>query len=206
MALTTGSRVIRNIPPEDWRIPDPDNFKNEIMIVLGNAPSMAEDLKAIYKIGLYDCPIMAINDAGKLYLNRIDHLASHHIEKMSEIRTFRRNTGLNVDFVAHSIGEYQDVDKVWPLEVSHGSSGLFGVITALKLGYNVVVAGISLTGNFGEYYGTEENSHPNKHKQYEMFRFTWFKIKPHLLDRVRAVSGYPCDLLGYPDGNWLLTS
>ena len=190
--------------PEDWRITEVDPPKSGIIIVVGSAPSMEDDLGILYEMDLYHNPVIAINDAGCLYEDYICHVASQHIEKISEVREERRNQGFNIDFTGHSIGEYKDVDRIWPLEVSQGSSGLFGVITALKMGYRkVIIAGISLTGNFGEYYGSNENNHPNKHKEYQMFRETWLKIKPHLLGRVRAVSGYPEELLGFPDKDWL---
>lgn len=201
--MSTGKRIIRTIEAHEWRIPDDVIFRKEIMVVLGNSPSMSSDIGMIQRLGFINSPIMAINDAG-LFIKGLEHLASQHIEKISDIRYRRAEKGLNTDFIGHSIGEYEGVDRIWPLEVSNGSSGLFGVITALKLGYNVIVAGISLTGNFGEYYGTDENNHPNKHKQYDMFRITWEQIKPHFNDRVRAVSGYPREILGFPDGDWLL--
>lgn len=135
---------------------------------------------------------MVVNFAGAVYTDRIKFLATWHPEEVPALRQRRLLAGGNDDYEV--VSQFDHVEsfggRCVPVRISGGSSGLYAALAGLALGYDrVVVAGVDLQG-----------------EGYQQFQRGWLFSYEVIKDTVRAVSGYPKELLGPPSPEWLAGS
>jgi len=156
------------------------------MIVLGSAPCWQDDLAEIKNHELYDFVAVGLDCADK-YVGRIEHAVSYHPKEFPAFRQRRAAAGGNVDYITHTHCMAELGHRVWPYFSPSGSSAMLGVEVGIGLGYQkIIVAGVLLTD--GDYKRFQDG-----------WRVRYDKIK----DKVRAVNGYPRELLGAPTEEWL---
>lgn len=177
------------------------------MIILGTAPCLEEDLKILRDITARAFPISAGEkrydflavglDCADRYLGRIEHAVSYHprefkayVKDYKTVPGFyerRAAAGGNLDYQTHTHSRPELGHRVWPYHQPSGSSAMLGVEVAIGLGYEkIIVAGCPLTD-----------------KGYARFQKGWDARLDKIKDKVRAMSGYPRQLLGAPTEEWL---
>jgi hypothetical protein len=121
----------------------------------------------------------------------------------------RREADLDDEVVAVTIGPSAESPCLeGTIGNPYGSSTLYGVMLAMKLGYQkVIVAGSPLLGRQRVPWPDEEPNHQNTlsvHPYgYAAYRGGWLSEQPVIMDRVRSVSGWTMELLGEPTVEWL---
>lgn len=186
---------------------------NDKCVILGTAPDLEADLDDLAAISTgngFDFIAVGLDCADR-YLGRIEHAVSYHPKEFAAFRERRVKVGGNLDYMTHSHSDNGKPDRVWPYMAPSGSSAMLGVEVALGLGYRkIIVAGVSLYD-----------------KDYKRFQVGWkirfdgrredytneLKLRTYpegvinalrdQKDRVRAMSGYPREILGAPTGEWL---
>lgn len=186
MALSIGEMQMKNIMPENWTFEQEEETKEKPLVIVGTGLTMLQDLNTVAYI---HADYMAINAGALLVKSEIKYLASQHYENMPCWVNGRTSLGFNKNFTSISIEPYKCVDKVMELEVHNGSSGLYGTLCGLKLGYKkIILCGIGLDTDF--------------HKR---FSKTWERICPNIKNYVKSLSGLTKDILGQPTKEWLET-
>jgi len=183
---------------------------NDIIIVIGIAPCLEEDLFNITSSSLYLFDYMAIGvDCSDRVLFDIQHAASYHPDEFIEFKKRRKSIGANLNYETHShmngrlnkgnnTFEEVLVNHIWPLVAKHpysGSSSLLGCQAAIGLGYNkVIMCGCPMTGQ-----------NPNKKSHYyDVFQQGWIKFAPSMFgNKVKSMSGWTKEFLGCPTEEWL---
>lgn len=166
--------------------------------ILGGAAGGFKELREIaHRVDA----VYAVNDAAAQYPGALAEFVTLHPEHLSRWLGERRAAGLPEpgDIVAHSASEHvTEVDDYrWPGMDTSGSSGLFAAKRALLKHEHVVLCGVPMDAARGHFF----NSAP--WTDVEAFREAWRLALPHLVDRVRSMSGWTADLLGRPDFLWL---
>lgn len=178
-----------------------------MMIILGTAPCLEEDLENFRAIDArafseangenhYDYLAVGLDCADR-YLGRIEHAVSYHPKEfkpfiknnvvMPGFHARRQAAGGNMDYQTHSHGGPELGHRIWPYHTPSGSSAMLGVEVGMGLGYEkIIVAGSPLTD-----------------KGYVRFQTGWTARLDKIKDKVRAMSGFPRELLGAPDEEWL---
>jgi len=165
---------------------------SDILIILGGAECMLEDLENVDFEDLTWADYMAINSAGIEYLRPIEHWVSYHPNLFAGYEEQRREKGGNLDYITHShIGHMHEgrqmVTHIWPLpkynpgytDFRSGSSTLLGVEVGLALGYRrIIVCGAPLLED-----------------KYKVYQEGWRRALPVLAGRVRSMSGWTKELL-----------
>lgn len=181
--------------------------ERKMMIILGTASCLEDDLENFREIDARAFPVangekryqyLAVGvDCADRYLGRIDHAVSYHprefkaYEKDNKIMPGfyerRQAAGGNLDYQTHTHSRPELGHRVWPYFSPSGSSAMLGVEVALGLGYDkIIVCGCPLTD-----------------KGYARFQKGWDARLDKIKDKVRAMSGYPRQLLGAPTEEWL---
>lgn len=170
------------------------------MLVLGGAKSVWRDASAATDLADPDL-IVAVNDIGSVWPDRLDIWATLHPEKMADWREQRRSNGHTGarEHVAHE--RWSGVDRLtpyqWPGMNASGSSGLYAVKVALEAGASrVVLAGIPMSA--GAHFNRE-----GPWNDLGSFTEAWKIALPRLRDAVRSMSGWTRELLGAPTPEWL---
>ena len=187
-----------------------------ILIIIGSAPCVHDDLIAIHLIpcplapllpdpsalpGCRLCPLsgacftyMALGDKMVHLLPfRIEYVATYHPTEIPKIKELRESGGGNTDYKVISHEQRPDVDIFEPFRPPSGSSALLGTLAAIRLGYNrIILCGCPLTG-------INEIDKSN----YETFRAGWTALKKEVHNKVRSMSGWTRELLGEPSEEWL---
>lgn len=183
---------------------------NDIIIVLGIAPCLEEDLFNITSSSIVSFDYMAIGvDCSDRVIFDIQHAASYHPDEFVEFKERRKAIGGNLNYKTHSHmhGEIREkdgsikivpVDYIWPLVAKHpfsGSSSFIGCQAALSFGYKkVVMCGCPMIGP----------SQSKKSQCYDVFQQGWVKFAPSMFgDRVKSMSGWTREFLGCPTEDWL---
>lgn len=175
---------MKNIIPEKWSFEQVEETKNNPLVVVGTSQNMLYDLEQVD----FTHDVMLINSAALIYDKPCKYIASQHFENMPTWVMGRKKLLMGKGFTTISIEPYECVDLIMELEVHNGSSGLYGILTALKFGYKkIVLCGMGLDSSF-----------------HSRFFKTWERIKPNLNDCVRSYSGQTRELLGVPTKQWLL--
>jgi hypothetical protein len=177
------------------------------LIIMGSAPCLEEDLENIKSEieylrlleEIFD--FMAIGlDCADRYLGRIEHCATYHPVDFAGFRKRRSIAGGNLDYVTHShemlegshVMNGEQAQRIWPYQKPSGSSAMLGVEVGIGLGYEkIIVAGCPLVGK------------NQKGSRYNEFQDGWTKRFETIKDKVRAMSGFPRELLGGPTEEWL---
>ena len=160
------------------------------MIILGTAPCLEEDLAMLFTffVPIAECDFTAVGlDCAHRYLGRIEHAVSYHAKDFKEFRERRKKAGGNLDYITHSHNANGNPDRIWPYFSPSGSSAMLGVEVAIGLAYEkVICAGVLL-----------------EDKEYRRFQEGWKVRYEKIKDKVRALSGFPRELLGPPSKEWL---
>jgi len=156
------------------------------IIILGTAPCLEADLAEITNHDDYD--FMAIGlDCADRYLGNIQHMATYHTNEIKKFRERRQQAGGNLDYISHGHNENGNPDRLWPYFSPSGSSTMLGIEAALGMGYNkIIVAGVMLLD-----------------KDYKRFQEGWRVRYETIKDQVRAMNGFPRELLGAPTEEWI---
>lgn len=175
-----------------------------MLVILGSAPNALGDLRGLCEILDHEPHVMAIGmDAIDQIKGRCHYVTTNHPEDVPAIRAKMaghgndwwlliapappdpsRNlwAGIAVDIV----------EPYFPAAGRSGSSAMTGTLAALRMGYErIVLCGCPLTGNAPE-------GNP-----YEAFRLGWEDQKDKLIGRVKSMSGWTMELLGFPERGWL---
>jgi hypothetical protein len=151
--------------------------------------------------------IMAVNDVGQFLHEIIKHWVTLHPEYMPGWTHYRtkHNYGQGQVPLIHSHKtrrhrEEHGVNHYWPGAEVGATSGCFGVLVGLMLGYTeIVLAGIPMdnSGHFFDppWYSTD-NEDKTVHTQWRWARDNVFQ------GRVRSLSGYTRQWLGAPQTNF----
>lgn len=157
-------------------------MEHKPLIVCGAGKDWQEQLEAV--TGDYD--LMLVNAAGISYPRNFKYWASWTPNYFKAVEDLRKEYGFNCLYTKVSQFPQEDCMEV-PVLISGGGSGLYAVLSGIKLGYTkIIVLGINLL--------SVENKHYQK---------GWEKSFADLKEVVRGVSGFPKKLFGEPSPEWL---
>lgn len=161
------------------------------LIVMGSAPCLETDLEKLRSIVKNDLEddfdFLAVGlDCADRYLRRIEHAVTYHPREFDDFQKRRERAGGNLDYATHTHCRPELGHRVWPFEPPSGSSSMLGIEVGLGLGYSrIIVAGVLLEG-----------------KVYARFQKGWETRYDKIKGKVRAMNGYPREMLGAPDENF----
>jgi hypothetical protein len=188
------------------------NDHKKILIIVGSAPCISEDIGAfasIYpgRLPLYSfdsstptgCDVMLIGlDAVDKCLWPAQYFATYHPSDIGPAFDRRLAQGGNTDYKIIAHQPYLDktgrdlVDLIIPFEPPTGSSALLGVLAGIKMGYEkIIVCGCPLIGKNDEDY------------DYANFRTGWTAKLDKIKSVTRSMSGWTRELLGEPTQKWM---
>ena len=149
--------------------------------------------------------LMAVNDIGAYWHHDLRHWATQHTEYMEGWLKYRlgHNYGARGHVFTHGKKAAAAIQFVWDFEVLGGTSGLFGVMVGLLLGYGkIVLAGMPMD-NSGHFFGPPAGSPVMKDRttfEDRAVAATWLWARDHIFNgRVRSLSGRTRDWLGEPE-------
>jgi len=126
-------------------------------------------------------------DCADKYIGRIEHAVSYHPKEFPAFRTRRAAAGGNLDYITHTHCMPELGHRVWPYFSPSGSSAMLGVEVGIGLGYKkIIVAGVLL-----------------REGDYKRFQDGWRVRYEKIKGTVRAMNGFPRELLGAPTEEWL---
>jgi len=175
-------------------------------LVIGSAPCVADDVAAAP-----DWPVIAVNWAVIRHLGPIEFMASIHRALVYKSIIARRALGGDMDYTAYTkVPANRGIPVVLPptrvvaerQTLGPGSSALFAVEIALRLGYErLILCGVPLEGNKTlQENGPEERIRFGKNF-FETFRGKWLKHRDLLEPHVRSMSGWTREKFG-PGEDW----
>jgi hypothetical protein len=175
-------------------------------VVVGSAPCVHEDFTQAHAL-FPAWPLIVVNWAGLRHLGPIAFWASIHRRLIYRAIKMRKNRGGDMKFHAYikiPPGEkIQRVDaptKIKPFKpkMGSGSSGLFAVEVALKLGYDrLLLCGIPLEGDHSLQVNDQEEERIRFGKPFvESFRKAWLNNYDTLKPVIRSMSGWTKEQFG----------
>ena len=171
----------------------------EGIIILGIAPCLEEDLEKVLCKEKYDFLAVGL-DCSDRVLFEIQHAATYHTEEFVEFHKRRKKAGGNLDYMTHSHTSVPKFapDKLWPLVERHpfsGSSSYLGAQASVGMGYEkIILCGCPMSG---------QNILSPKKSAYDVFQKGWEKYAYLLQGKVRSMSGWTSEFLGYPPEDWI---
>lgn len=177
------------------------------VLVFGAAGGVWEEVAAAKELTSFDV-VVAVKRVGYEYPEHIDHWVSFHAAMFPDWIIKRQKKGYPEcpnywtstykGNVRYRRGEtkYPNVHRV---VCEGGSSGLIGVMVALKVSPNpkIVLAGIPMDPDRGHFNKKGPWHEAVKHRK------AWETYLPDLKDNVRSLSGWTQQLLGAPTKEWL---
>lgn len=163
------------------------------LLILGGGRTVWTDYESVKP---WKGEIMAVNDIGAHFHERIRHWVTLHPEYMPGWRAYREGHlyGQGVPAMTHSHKMKPGIDKAWPVENVGGTSGLFACFLALMMGYNeIVLAGITMS-NDGHYFDA-----PWYRSDFEdgAIQSVWRQARTNIFaGRVKSLSGFTKEWLG----------
>lgn len=171
-------------------------------VVLGRASTVWDELEEVRKIRQPDL-VVAVNVAGRDYPGKIDHWVSFHAELFFKWLDERRALGHPEPGLLWSgihrgkkLGEGLGLPLNYVDIKGGGSSGMMGVLVALQFMPRAVLCGVPLDNS-------PRFDDPTGWKEFHAYRAAWKRELPMLSTRVRSMSGWTKDLLGYPYQEWI---
>jgi hypothetical protein len=174
-------------------------------LVLGAALCLFADIEAALDLAPFD-GVVAAKGAGRHWPRELDSWVSLHPEMLVADARVRAERGFP-PAAEHVVHEQANIEHklfthrlpyLFPGQTKSGSSGLFAVKRALDLGFDrVVLCGIPLARDQGKI--DKGPIWPGA----ESFRQGFEQAAPHLIGKVRSVSGWTRKFLGAPDAEWL---
>jgi len=197
-------------------------------LVVGCADCVRADVKAAQDLCDFDA-VYCVKQAGIHWPNKFDVWAGLHPEYMrgENDRVPRLNyvaerealgypggyeivVPLDSEVGRHS-GKCKDARRAsyrWPGMSSSASSGIYAVKVALDDGFDrVVIAGCPMTPESGHFLPNTKNVNGESRgpiwKQRDNFKPGLLIAVPFMRGKVKSMSGYTKELLGYPTEAWL---
>jgi hypothetical protein len=174
-------------------------------LVVGSAPCVSLDLQ-----NAPDWPLIVVNWAGIRQLGPIEFWVSIHRRLIYKGIESRRALGGDMNFTAYTkippkekVQTFPPPTKVERAEqtMGSGSSALFAVEIALRLGYRrLVLCGVPLEGQFTLQENGEESRIRKGGDLVKAFQPAWLRHFPELEMHVRSMSGWTKELFGEPIG------
>ena len=172
---------------------------NKILLITGSAPCVIDDIAIALLIAVKsnfsyrDIDYMAIGlSSVDRHIRHIKYMATYHPAEIPEIKKRREAAGGNTDYLVISHERKPGVDIFEPFIPPTGSSSHLGALAAIRMGYNkIILCGCPLEGN---------TSNGNDAK---VFRDGWTAKIDIVKDKVRSMSGWTKELLGYPAREWI---
>jgi len=173
-------------------------------LVLGGASCLEADItQARALIDPAACVVLAVNDAGFWWPNRLDHWVSMHAEEFPERERIRAERGYPDGYTRwtrpYPCGlMYREAFADELFGGWYGSSGLLAVGIAIeRLGCDrIMLCGMPM----------DERAHFNREGAFTAangYRVGWRRHMIEMADRVRSFSGWTADQLDIPDTGWL---
>jgi len=192
----------------EWGEPIPPlvNTFHGSLVILGGAACVWDDLLLFNNtLGLQLRPdYMAVNDIGQYWQNPLAHWVTLHPEYMPGWMRFRLGHyyGDGRKPIVHSARPDPGVDVHWDVPTSGGTSGLFGCLVALALGYEkIILVGMPMDNShhfFDPPWQSNASFEDNPNK------LEWIGAKDRIFkDKVRSMSGRTRQWLGVPTEDWL---
>ena len=174
-----------------------------IALALGAADCLFDDLEEIGRlVPIEQCIIVACNDAGIVYPDRLDHWVTLHPEELERRKVKRAERGYPDGFETwtrpypYGMKERERIcDHV--IGGFDGSSGLAAVGVGLASADVVVAGGLPMDDRPHILTGRRWHSCVK-------YRPRWEELYDRLKGRVRSMSGWTMELLGEPTADWLL--
>lgn len=178
----------------------------KIALVIGGADCVTSDLINALEMFKPDS-FYGVNDIGTS-IERLDVWCTLHPEFMDDWEAQRKKRGFsnNYEVVApleKEVDNHKEKGKIdrrvsyrWPDMKSSASSGIYATKVALEDGYHVVLAGVPM----------DNSNHFKRQKPWnQMICFDLgFQVAiPHLIGRVKSMSGRTKEILGIPTPEWL---
>ena len=172
---------------------------NKILLITGSAPCVIDDIAVALLIAVKancshrDIDYMAIGLSSVVkHARHIKYMATYHPAEIPEIKKRRGAAGGNIDYMVISHEKKPGVDVFEPFIPPTGSSSHLGALAAVRMGYKkIILCGCPLEGN---------TSNGNDAK---VFRDGWTAKIDIVKDKVRSMSGWTKELLGYPTREWI---
>ncbi|OFX06348.1 MAG: hypothetical protein A3E78_11665 [Alphaproteobacteria bacterium RIFCSPHIGHO2_12_FULL_63_12] len=175
-------------------------------LVLGSAECLFTDIEVARELFEPDL-IVACNDAGVAWPERLDHWATLHPEKFLDWIERRRVAGRSA---AGCLWTYGNGRAPAGLSVSRvaekdGSSGLLCIrVAGLVGGTKIVLCGMPLSAAAHiDGISRDESQRWPFERNLRTYRPVWEANRTGILRNVRSMSGWTADLLGRPDGQWI---
>lgn len=175
-------------------------------LVLGGAVCLWDDIAAAEEIGKYDA-VCACNDAGAAWAGDLHIWATLHPELMAGWVAKREFRGRKrADLIAyHRKGQAGEpapdivTDYHYLRTDKSASSGLLTAKVAVEQGFDrIVLCGVPLTATGGHFYESG-----GFWRAASSFQEGFRQMAPHLLGKVRSMSGVTREVLGVPTAEWL---
>ena len=170
-----------------------DSKQGRQLLVIGSGRDVWNDL-AMLDAKNFD--LMAVNDMMIYYPGRLTYGVTHHPEKLPGWRFFQDHAGTLMRTIAHR-QHWGMVDHVWPIKRTGGTSGLFGVLVGLLMGYDqIVLAGIPCDDS-PRFFDPPWKKH--EHFGREDSHDEWFRARDAIFnDKVKSMDGNTLAWLGAP--------
>lgn len=168
-------------------------------LVIGSANTLAADTEVALQLFEPDL-IIGCNHAARDWNGRLDHWATMHPDQLPRWIAERARCG------QLPAGQYWHArHRIVPKEITSraveswgGSSGLLCVAVALELGVErTVLAGVPMLPNC-KHYDSDK-----RWDEARAYHRAWEQHKEAMLGRVKSMSGWTRDLLGWPSEEWL---
>lgn len=167
--------------------------------MLGGASCVWDDAAAAWEFK--PDLIVACNDIGTRWADRLDVWCTLHPEKMAGWRRAREQNGhaSAIEHVAHAETLDEGIDRIveyrWPGQAGSASSGGFAAKVALELAETVILAGVPMTA-------TPHFDRASDWADRNSYLDGWKSSLPHIRGRVASMSGWTRELLGPPPLAW----
>ena len=177
--------LIRYCQPQG---PLPKVERSGSILVIGSAVCVEDDLERYDH--LHHGDRMAVNDAIPWYAGGLNHAASLHSEKLKAWTSDRKE-----NLTIHSARQYEGFPgTIWPIHADGGTSGLFGVIISLLMGYDsIILAGIpnDLSSHFNDPQPAKLCGTPACDQE-------WMIFSKFFDGKVKSLSGRTMEWFGVP--------
>lgn len=175
-----------------------------IAFVLGGAECVWADIASARSLCSPDI-VVAVNDIGVDYPDRIDHWVSYHADFLS--RWARARTAKGLPDVQHYWTGKGGPTRAAPKDIRTvnaigGSSGMLAAFAALKVNATkVILCGVPIDAKMAHYHKHKRGAAWTEALKYQKH---WkAAAKDEFRDRVRSMSGWTAELLGSPTKEWL---
>ena len=191
-------RILDYVNPKG-PLPDVAGTKSGDLLIMGSAACLWDDLSRYDHLHYGDR--MAVNYALVHYMERLDHGVTLHADFMYGLAFKQFFLGAHKGWPViqtHAHMPNHAVKHVWPLTRDGGTSGLFGVLIGLLLGYErIILAGSPVDDSPSFYY---PYSHPDVSYGRQVIHDEWQRaIQGCFGGKVKSLSGNTKIWLGGPE-------